>query len=720
MAKRYLGLLLFAVVQTAFARDTNESGPVKVVVEGNAECDFVASKLVIGRKAITESGAQNAGEVLRREPAVTVGKNGQISLIGLPGYTQILVDGQPPTAVDPMQLDALQIERIEIIKSATAETGPFGITGTINIVRRKIERKAMTQLRANGNMADGLGGGGFSLSSNQLPDASPWSYSYNLMGDRRNTPGLRQYRQEQTIGGQPILLYQGEDSSSSRLDMFTGDFNAEVKLTLAHKLRFSADAGRIVESSGASDQRSWPDARRLAADKRSRTPMTSRSAEVTWNWNIDDESRLELTLRSVATDLDNEYKRIEQWTPGQPRTRLDSWQKDSRNNHFDLKYNTELGDGHEISAGAKFSRNSDDTNYLNLVNGMPDLSFGVLGSKVAGRSTTARLFVQDDWRLDRANALGFGLSTEERELDLREGPYENRSTYRIWSPTLHFAHKIGGDRKRQLRASLARTFQAPGDDKLMQRPYINYLAPCNAAGQCGANTPDTSDSAGNPNLQPERALGLNLRYSHGFGSGSEGVVELYSRRIENKIGTTLALESVAWANVPRYVTRPANLGEADIYGISFEGRTSAKDFWKEAPALDLNGSVGLSRSHLRDLPGPDNRISGQLPWRAKLGMSYSVQGMPLKLNADANWLPSDWTRQNLVERSYLSSRFTLNTSAIWKFNPKTRVVFGIDNLVKRKGRQIDEYSAQGLALTGYSERESNTRVRVSLDTTLGD
>ncbi|MYN00893.1 outer membrane beta-barrel protein [Pseudoduganella sp. DS3] len=714
------GWLLLALAPVAAAQDKSAPAPAQVVVNGEAERDFVAGKLVIGKKAIAESGAQNAGEVLRREPAVTVGKNGQLSLMGLPGYTQILVDGQPPTAADPMQLDALQIERIEIIKSATAETGPFGLAGTINIVRRKVERKAMTQVRANGNMAGGQGGGGVTLTSNQLPDASPWSYNYALVADRRNTPGLRQYRQEQTIGGQQVVLYQGEDSSSGRLDMFTGDFNAEVKLTLAHKLRFSAEAGRIVESSGATDQRTWPDARRLAVDKQSRTPMTTRSAAVTWSWNIDDESRFELMLRSIATNLDNDYQRFEQWAPGQPRTRFDAWQKDSRNNILDLKYNTELGAGHEISAGAKFSRNSDDTNYLNLVNGLPDLSFGVLGNKVAGRSTTTRFFVQDDWRLDRANALGFGLSTEEHELDLREGPYENRSTYRIWSPTLHFAHKIGGDRKRQLRASLARTFQAPGDYQLMLRPYINYLAPCNAAGQCGANTPDTNDKSGNPKLQPERALGLNLRYSHGFGSGSEFATELYSRRIDNKIGTMLALESVAWANVPRYVSRPANLGEADIYGISFEGRSSAKDFWKDAPALDLNGSVGFSRSHLRDLPGSDNRIPGQLPWRAKLGLSYSVPGMPLKLNADANWLPSDWTRQNLVERAYQSSRFTLNTSAAWKVNPKTRLVFSIDNLVKRKGRQIDEYSAQGLTLTGYSERDSNTRLRVSLDTTLGD
>lgn len=720
--KSYGWLLLALAPTVAVAQDKGAAAPTpaQVVVNGEAERDFVAGKLVIGKKAITESGAQNAGEVLRREPAITVGKNGQIGLMGLPGYTQVLVDGQSHTTGDPMQLDALQIERIEIIKSATAESGPYGIAGTINIVRRKVERKTMTQLRANGNMAGGQGGGGVTLSSNQVPDESPWSYNYTLMADRRNTPGLRQYRQEETIGGQQRVLYQGTDASTSRFDIFSAEANAELRLSAAHKLRFSVDAGRVVQSSGASEQRSWPDARRLVADKKGRTPMTSRSADVKWNWNIDEESRLELALRSLAMSMDSAEQRFEQWTPGQPRTRFDGSQRDGLNHFVDLTYNTEFKGGHDVSAGLKFARNSGDINHVNQVNGMPDLSYGVLGNNVAERTTTTRFFAQDDWRLDRANALGFGLSTEERKMDLREGPYQNRSTYRIWSPTLHFAHKIGSDRKRQLRASLARTFQAPSENQLMLRPSINDLAPCNAAGQCGANTPDTSDSAGNPKLQPERALGLNLRYSHGFGSGSEFATELYSRRIDNKIGTRLALENVAWANVPRYVSRPENLGEADIYGISFEGRTSAKDFWKNAPALDLNGSLGISRSHLRDLPGPDNRISGQLPWRAKLGLSYSVPGMPLKLNADANWLPSDWTRQNLVERAYQSSRFTLNTSAAWKVDAKTRLVFNVDNLVKRKGRQIEEYSAQGLLLTGYSERESNTRVRVSLDTTLGN
>lgn len=712
------GWLLLALAPAAAAQEA--AAPAQVVVQGEAERDFVAGKLVIGKKAIADSGAQNAGEVLRREPAVTVGKNGQISLMGLPGYTQILLDGQPPTALDPLQLDALQIERIEIIKSATAETGPFGIAGTINIVRRKVERKALTQLRTSGSMAGGQGGGGLNWSSNQVPDESPLSYNYTLMLDRRNTPGARQYRQEQTLGGRQVMLYQGEESSTSRLDMAIADLNAELKLDGAHKLRFSADAGQVKEASGRLEQRAWPDGQRLRARTESRTPMTNFGLGVTWNWNIDSESRFELSLRTLAMGLDSDYQRFEQWTPGQPRTRLDASEKDGRSHFVDLKYNTEIKGGHEVSAGAKFTRSADDIHYRNLVNGLPDLSFGVLGNRVDVDTTTSRIFVQDDWRLDRANALGFGLSAEERKLDIGEGPYDQRSRYRVWSPTLHFAHKIGADRKRQVRASLARTFQAPSDDQLMQRPYINPLAPCNAAGVCGANSPDTNDSAGNPQLQPERALGLNLRYSHGFGSGGEMAAELYARRIDNKIGNTLALENVAWANVPRYVSRPANLGQADIHGISFEGRTSAKDWWTGAPALDLNGSLGLARSRLRDLPGPDNRIPGQLPWRAKLGLAYSVKGLPLKLNADANWLPADWTRQSLVERAYQSSKFTLNTNGIWKFNAKTKLVVGIDNLVKRKGRNIDEYSAQGLTLSGYSEKQANTRLRVSLDTMLGD
>jgi outer membrane receptor for ferrienterochelin and colicin len=91
-----------------------------------ASQDFVAGKVIIGRKQIEQSGLQNVTEILKRDPVITLGKDGRISLLGLPGYTQILLDGRAPMGKSPLELDLSQVDKIEIIKSTTAETGPSG------------------------------------------------------------------------------------------------------------------------------------------------------------------------------------------------------------------------------------------------------------------------------------------------------------------------------------------------------------------------------------------------------------------------------------------------------------------------------------------------------------------------------------------------------------------------------------------------------------------
>jgi outer membrane cobalamin receptor len=253
---------------------------------------------------------------------------------------------------------------------------------------------------------------------------------------------------------------------------------------------------------------------------------------------------------------------------------------------------------------------------------------------------------------------------------------------------------------------------------LLLHPSINPLAPCYDHALCGANTLDTADSAGNPYLLPERALGINLSYAHGFGAGSEAKIELYTRDITHKTGTELTLENVAWATVPRYVVRPANLGDATLRGINLEGRLVMRDIVKTAPDLDLQGSVGYAHSVLRDLPGPDNRLEGQLPWRAKLGVGYTPADMPVKLNLDANWLPADWFRNNLTQRTYQSHRFTLNASANWKLNAKQRLVFSAENLLPRDSDSINDYYGAGQMLRRYTNSDAYARFSLRLEMTL--
>ena len=152
MHRRFACLLAVYCTGT-HAQIEASAAPQQVVISGaqtdlEASQDFVAGKIIIGQKKIADSGLQNTGELLRREPAISVDKSGRIGLLGLPGYTQVLVDGQAP-AGDTMNIDLMRVERIEIAKTTTAATGPFGIAGTINIVLRKKQRKTSSRLHGN-------------------------------------------------------------------------------------------------------------------------------------------------------------------------------------------------------------------------------------------------------------------------------------------------------------------------------------------------------------------------------------------------------------------------------------------------------------------------------------------------------------------------------------------------------------------------------------------
>lgn len=211
---------------------------------------------------------------------------------------------------------------------------------------------------------------------------------------------------------------------------------------------------------------------------------------------------------------------------------------------------------------------------------------------------------------------------------------------------------------------------------------------------------------------------MNLSYSHGIGKDSEITLEGYSRNISNKTGYEIVQADVPWASTPRYIGRQANLGSARIRGLDLEARMSGKDIRSHLARLDLHGSVGLADSTLSDLPGPDNRLSGQSPWRAKVGGSYTLQTVPVKLGIDASYLPGDWVRDSVNQRVYESGKRVLGMNASWTVSKQTRLVLNLDNLVPRTRSRIDEYLGAAEIVRRTTDTSNHTRVAIRLETKL--
>lgn len=718
---RRLACLLALHYTCAHAQLDASAPPQQVVVSGartdvEAGQDFVAGKIIIGQKKIAGSGLQSTGELLRREPAISVDKSGRIGLLGLPGYTQVLVDGQAHTG-DYLNIDLMRVERIEIAKTTTAATGPFGIAGTINIVLRKAQRKASSKL--HGNVRTEGGRKGIDLTWSTVGVSDGFSHTFTLSRWRRLSTAHSSYVQASERPGAGLVHeYEGEAHTPGLYESLIASSVLAWTLDANHTLTFSPELARAHSDNDSEERRRWTSGLASVANQTATHPTSNVYLPLLWDWKIDADSSLAVKLVASGSRVDSRLRRDEVWSPGGPLQRVHEQGTRTRNYFLDLDYAIETEDGHRITAGARLARNDSDSNYTDLVDGRPDPSLAVLGPETSARLASARLFIQDEWRINRRWAVNLGASGERRRYRLVEGPASNHPRFDLWSPSAHVSHRIGGNRKRQLRASLARSYRTPFFDELLLRPTINPYAPCLLQALCGANGIDLADGSGNPALRPERALGLNLSYAHGFGRDSEVSVEFYARDIGDKNGQEIALADVPWASTPRYVIRQANLGQARVRGLDLEARLAGKDFSPTLANLELSGSIGLADSTLSSLPGPDNHIAGQSPWRAKLGGSYALQSLPVKLGFDASYLPEDWVRSNVNQRIYESSRRTLNLNASWNVGKTTVLRLNLDNLLPQRKARIDDYLERDGIVRLSTWNANHTRIVVRFETSL--
>lgn len=721
-SKILFSVALAGLTPQAFAQQAPDS-PRQVLVTGGltdieASRDFVAGKKIIGRKRIEESGLPTVQALLKREPSVSVSADGRIGLMGMPGYTQVLVDGAPPSGAKSLDLELVHVEKIEIIKTAVAEYGPYGIAGTINIVRRKTDRKtdsAMT-LRASTN---GRPSGGVSLSHHQSTVGSPLRFSGQFSASEGRTHAATTLRQTVSIndaGEQQSYAGSTRDKGQNRSVDASGDLQWQVNQT--NKLSFSPSIGEMTQQGDGNETRYWTDGTTHEVRAKLDSRFTMATAPLTWTWKPDASSQLETVVRSIRIGYNTDNARIDaQGGLGTVRLR----QEDNRmsSNTLLLNYKTKLSKSHSIKLGASFRSDAERTDFHYLADGAPDLTLDSLGAQRRTFRKQRRMSIQDDWRLSGSTALNLGLSGEDNAIELREASLSSRPHYRVWSPSLHLSQKIAGSNERQLRLSIARTYRAPETTDLSLRPQINALAPCSAQGICAGNSVDTADTAGNPSLQPERSLGVNVSYEHGIGEDSQFTAELFTRHIDRKIGTAIVLEHVLWSEVDRYVARPENFGKAQVRGLNLEMELALRDLLDEHSAnVTLRGSASWTQSRVSILPGPDNRLDGQSPWRAKLGATHVLAGLRLKIDIDADWTAAVWTQTNFQQRIFLPKRFSIDTSARWTLRSGQTWSVNLVNLGPRRSRRIDEFLARGDQIRLYTDTRKYPKLEVRFETKL--
>ena len=695
-------------------RSTGELKPVTIVGatidDTEVRRQSTASKIIVGRDEIERFGDSTVGELLKRLPGVTMpgrpGRGGAPRMRGLGGgYTQILIDGEPaPRGFSLDELSPEQIERIEILRAPTAETGARAIGGTINIVTRGGYSKRLNDLRLGLGLENGNQQPAVSWIRNEV--SGNWIYNVSLSaqhGERSNDSSSHTTI-ENLDSGELIDRLERTQSSSQRDAIqangrlqWRGEQGDTLVLTpmLVHSQSSSLSSGSLTQIGGTApfDGSSGSGANRFS----------SLRLGAQWTHRLLDGGNWLLRASLGQSDWDNASLR--QYFGSSPTV----GQSDNRSEQHDLNFSASakltktLANDHNLVTGAELQSNRRREVATTLQDGESPLT--EFDGNLTASSLRAALYAQDEWSVTRQLAAHAGLRWEgiSTQGSTATGMPEASNQSSVWTPLLHAVWKFDTQSRDQLRASLTRSYRSPGLQDLIARPRISGMFPGR-----GPNDELHPDRGGNPELKPELASGLDIameRFLPGSGMLS---ANLFYRHISNLMRSQTTLETVSWADSPRWVARLQNIGDAITQGLELEAKFRASDLWPEAPRIDVRSNISLFTSRVQGVPAPDNRLSQQPNGTANLGADYRLRDLPLSFGGNLNWTPGYTTRLSDDQRVVQSAKLVLDAFVLWTLGPASQLRFSLGNLAARDYVTSNTLDSSNAAAQALRESVTNT------------
>ncbi len=682
-----------------------------------------AAKIVIGREEIEQYGDSNVGEVIRRLPGVTQGgrpgRGGDLRMRGMgSGYTQILIDGErPPPGFSVEQLSPDVVERIELMRAPTAETGTRAIAGTINIVLREALRRRNTDLRPAVTVERGRVSPQLSVSRDGVfGEDGSFNLTLNASETRERTDTSARTTFSDTGSGAVALDQADEDVAfglrrranlSSRIQWRLGPGESFTIQPFLMRSESSSAAEGTLQAIGAAPPA--PYALRVA-DGESSFDIARLNLQLTRRVATD--TRVELRGRIGRFALDSRSALTQFGADGSTvQSRLTHTSFDDTSWSLAGKLMQQLGGGHSLVGGVEAEGTQRDEDSATLIGGV--LQEGAFGTGLAASTLRQAVYLQDEWDPARDWSAYAGLRAETIRTRSDSGgeAVENRST--VVSPLAHLVWRFNAPKRDQLRLSLTQSYRAPTLRNLIALPSLNTLYPVP-----GGNVAAYPDRAGNPALEPERSQGIDLALERYLAQGGVLSVNLFHRRIRDLIRDVTTLEDVAWADEPRWVSRPRNLGRAIAQGVEFDAKFRLTELRADAPALDLRMNLSLYRSRVDSVPGPDNRIDQQPRAVGNLGADYRLPGRPWTVGGSLGVTPGYRTQLTELQSQETGLRRVLDAYVLWQIDSETRLRLSLANLTP-----IDSISSssvlqgtqwQRVASTGRTDTSTTLRLEMRL------
>ena len=702
-----------AAPETPAAVSVPEAGPSTalkpVEIRANREVEerrqSTAAKIIVGREDIERYGDSTLGELFKRLPGITTsgrpGQGGAPRMRGLgSGYTQILIDGErAPRGFSTDDIAPEQVERIEILRAPTAETGARAIAGTINIVTRGGYTKYLNNLNVGASVENGNTRPGASWSRNDTVDGLNYNFSVAVVHSENSSDQAKSTVSENLATNS--LVNQSETTrGSSQRDVLHANARLQWNSTWGDTFTLMpmmvATQGK-GQSSSALTQSDGLSPYTSSAGTSESSFSTLRLAG-SWAHKAQDGGRWLLNSNLGRSLWHNAALRSYSGGSGLGPTNTQSDQQDTTWGNS-LKYSQTIAEQHSLVSGLELESNQRNETASTLRSGesaLTDFDGNLLAS-----SQRAALYAQDEWEINPHWAAHAGLRWEgiRTRGSVSAGSEEVGNDSQVLTPLLHAVWRPDLTVKDQWRASLTRSYRSPDLSKLIARPSINSMYPT------GSNTQLQPDTGGNPALLPELALGLDLAFEHYLPAGGLLSANVFVRQISNVMRNQTALETVSWSGVQRWVSRPQNVGSAITQGLELEAKLRLTEWWPAALPVDLRANLSLMRSSLDGVAGPNNRLDQQPDGTANLGADYRLKGWPLKLSANLNYTPGYTTRLSDTQQVFQTDKLVGDASVIWIFNPSAQLRLSASNFSPR------DY------LTGGNLLTTNSNAQVVRETT---
>jgi outer membrane receptor protein involved in Fe transport len=675
---RYLVVLVAGLCASAFAQEPAPAEPIqRVEVKGTAASydprrDDTASRIVVSREDIARYGDTSVLDVFKRIPGVTVttgsGRNQEVRMRGLgAGYTQILVNGErmsPGFAIDTLSPE--QVERIEVLRAATAEMSTQSVAGTINIVLRKTARKREREAKLAYLHSADFRGPTLSLQMGDRGERSSYSVSASASHERV----LRE-----------ALSFEENKRPDATVDLWRTTIIPErgrtSKFNLSPRFNWTLDDGatvsweNMVNAFGFRNRAHLQVTTFLGAAPPVPDLHTRASGD---NLHVKSDLRWAKTLGSGAK-LD-------------AKVGLES----TRREDFDLRVGADgagrlatdgsvlaIARGKGASSTGKYTRGFEGGHMLALgwdagVNDSDELRAerdavrrlpaGQLPEETFDASVVrAAVYAQDEWTLTPQWSVYLGARWEGIRTDVAGNTFERaRVRSSVLSPVFQTLWKLPGGKGDQLRLAVSRIYKAPS---------LAALVPRRRAWE--NNSATEADYQGNPQLKPELAWGIDAAWEHYWAEGAMVSASTSLRRIDNYTSNRVYFDGLRW------IFTPANEDSAVLRSLELEAKFPLKALVAGAPAIDLRANVSRNWSTVASVPGPDNRMEQQTPLSANLGIDYKAGA--LTSGASLAHRSGGFVRVAAHRGYYTHARTDLETYAVWKFTSTVQLRVVASNLL---------------------------------------